>query len=59
MHEHELQPKIRRRFFATTYSDHDGPIFPNLAKDIIPGGPNQLWVSDTTYGAPRPNRGGI
>lgn len=49
MREHDLRPKIRRRFIATTDSDHDGPIFPNLAKDIIPSGPNQLWVSDITY----------
>jgi putative transposase len=27
----------------------DGPIFPNLAKDVVPTGPNQLWVADTTY----------
>ncbi|MER9390228.1 IS3 family transposase [Mesorhizobium sp. M0435] len=26
--EHGLQPKIKRRFVATTDSDHDGPIFP-------------------------------
>jgi len=49
MREHDLQPKVRRRFIATTDSDHDGPIFPNLAKDIVPSGPNQLWVSDITY----------
>ncbi|MFU0507945.1 IS3 family transposase [Pseudaminobacter sp. NGMCC 1.201702] len=49
MREHDLQPKMRRRFVATTDSDHDGPIFPNLAKDIAPTGPNQLWVSDITY----------
>ncbi|MCA1371897.1 IS3 family transposase [Bradyrhizobium sp. BRP14] len=49
MREHDLRPKIRRRFIATTDSDHDGSIFPNLAKDIIPSGPNQLWVSDITY----------
>lgn len=49
MREHGLQPRIRRRFVATTDSDPDGPIFPNLAKDIVPAGPNQLWVSDITY----------
>ena len=49
MREHDLQPKITRRFIVTTDSDHDGPIFPNLAKDIVPTGPNQLWVSDITY----------
>jgi putative transposase len=49
MREHALQPKIRRRFVATTDSDHDGPIFPNLAKDIVPSSPNQLWVCDITY----------
>ncbi|RWX63085.1 transposase, partial [Mesorhizobium sp. M4B.F.Ca.ET.089.01.1.1] len=32
MREHGLQPKIRRRFIATTDSDHGGPIFPNLAQ---------------------------
>jgi len=49
MREHDLQPRIRRRFVATTDSNHDGPIFPNLATDTVPTGPNQLWVSDITY----------
>jgi putative transposase len=49
MREHGLQPKVRRRFVATTDSDHDSPIFSNLAKDVVPTGPNQLWVSDITY----------
>ena len=39
----------RRRFVATTDSDHDEPIFPNLAKDMVLDGPNQLWVADITY----------
>lgn len=49
MREHDLQPRIRRRFVATTDSNHGGPIFPNLAKEIVPTGPNELWVSDITY----------
>ena len=32
MREHDLQPRLRRRFVATTDSDHDEPIFPNLAQ---------------------------
>ncbi len=49
MREHDLQPRMRRRYVATTDSDHDQPIFPNRAKDMIINGPNQLWVSDITY----------
>ncbi|WP_240790220.1 IS3 family transposase [Roseomonas sp. HF4] len=49
MREHGLQPRRRRRYVATTDSDHDGPIFPDLAKDVVPDGPNQLWVADLTY----------
>lgn len=49
MREHDFQPRMRRRFTATTDSDHDQPIFPNLARDIIPDGPDQLWVADITY----------
>ena len=36
MREHDLQPKRRRRYVATTDSDHAGPIFPDLAKDVVP-----------------------
>src|SRR5262249_4243505 len=49
MREHALNPKQRRRFVATTDSDHNYPIFPNLAKNMKLGGPNQLWVADITY----------
>jgi len=49
MREYDLQPKPRRRYVATTDSNHTGPIFPDLAKDVIPDRPNQLWVADLTY----------
>ena len=49
MRQHDLQPKRRRRFIATTDSDHDSPIFSNRAKDVTADRPNQLWVADITY----------
>ena len=49
MREHALNPKQHRRFIATTDSDHDYPIFPDLANNMTPEGPNQLWVADITY----------
>ena len=49
MREHGLSPKQRRRYVTTTDSDHDEPIIPNLAADMAPDGPNQLWVADITY----------
>lgn len=49
MREQGLQPKLRRRFVATTNSSHDGPIFADLAREMTPDGPDQLWVADLTY----------
>lgn len=49
MRAHDLHPRRRRRFVTTTDSDHDSPIFPNLAKGLVVDGPNQLWVGDLTY----------
>lgn len=49
MREQDLGVRPQRRFVVTTNSDHDGPIFPDLAKDLAPSGPDQLWVADLTY----------
>ena len=49
MREHALHPPHRRRFTATTDSDHDGPIFPDRSRDCEVKGPNRLWVADLTY----------
>lgn len=45
----DLSVQPRRRYVATTDSDQDGPIYLNLARDIVSSGPNQLWVADLTY----------
>ena len=49
MRENGLQVRPLRRFVRTTDSDHQSPIFPNLAADVIPDGPDQLWVADLSY----------
>jgi len=49
MREQDLRVRPKRRLVVTTNSDHDGPIFPDLAKDLAPTGPDQLWVADLTY----------
>ena len=43
------QLRRRRRYIATTDSNHDQPIFLDRSKDIILDGPDQLWVADLTY----------
>jgi putative transposase len=48
MREQGLRVRPKRRFVVTTNGDHDGPIFPDLAKDLTPTGPDQLWVADLT-----------
>ncbi len=49
MREHDLNPRRKRRFVRTTDSDHDGPVFPNIARGFEAHGPDQLWVADITY----------
>jgi len=49
MREHDLNPRRKRRFVATTESNHDGPVFSNIARGFEAHGPDQLWVADITY----------
>src|ERR1700737_3590394 len=49
MREHALNPRQRRRFIATTDSDHDCPIFPNLAKNMKLDGPTPLGGAQLPY----------
>ncbi len=46
---HDLNPRRRRRFTKTTDSDHDGPIYPLVARDFETHAPDQLWVGDITF----------
>ncbi|HLH74538.1 MAG TPA: IS3 family transposase [Chloroflexota bacterium] len=45
MRERGLQVRPLRRFVRTTDSEHDSPIFPNLARGFIATGADQLWLS--------------
>jgi putative transposase len=44
-----LLAKRRRRGCITTFSKHRFRKYPNLIKEFVPTGPNQLWVADITY----------
>ena len=39
----------KRKFIATTDSNHDCRVYPNLARSMALTGINQLWVADITY----------
>ena len=39
----------KRKFILTTDSHHELRIYPNLAKDMVLTGINQLWIADITY----------
>ncbi len=61
MRHHGIRAIMARRFRAcTTDSRHDWPIAPNrLAQNFVAERPNQVWLADITYGAPRPGRSGV
>ena len=49
MREDNLLCLRRRKFVVTTDSNHDRPVYPNLARGMVLTGINQLWVADITY----------
>lgn len=49
MREENLVRCPKKRFVATTNSDHRLPVYPNIAADMDITAPDQLWVSDLTY----------
>jgi transposase InsO family protein len=49
MREDNLLCLRKRRFVVTTDSNHALPVYPNLARDMVLTGINQLWRSDITY----------
>jgi putative transposase len=49
MREDNLLCLRRRKFVVTTNSNHDRPVYPNLARGMVLTGIDQLWVADITY----------
>jgi len=50
MRENGIRGRHKRRFKATTDSQHSLPVADNvLARDFTPSEPNQVWTSDITY----------
>ena len=55
-----LQGIICGKPIRTTFPDKTAPSpLDRVKRQFKAAAPNRLWVSDFTYGAPRPNRGGI
>ncbi len=49
MREDNLLCVRRRKFVVTTDSQHDLPVYPNLARQMVLTHVDQLWVADITY----------
>jgi transposase InsO family protein len=44
------QPALRKRkIVVTTDSNHGRKVYPNLARDLVPTGVDQLWRADITF----------
>jgi putative transposase len=49
MREDNLLCVRRRKFLVTTDSNHGRTVYPNLARELVLSGVNQLWIADLTY----------
>jgi len=49
MREDNLLCLRRRKFAVTTDSNHNRPVYANLAREMVLTGIDQLWVADITY----------
>lgn len=49
MREEALLCQRKRRFVVTTDARHGWGRYPNLLRDRVVDGPNQVWVADLTY----------
>ena len=58
MRENDLNPRKRRRFTRTTDSDHDGPVFPFVARDLAATAPTSSG-SATSPTSPSPGASSI
>jgi len=49
MREDNLLCVRKRKFVITTDSNHGRTVYPNLARELVLTGVNQLWIADLTY----------
>ena len=49
MRELGIKARIKRKYVTTTNSKHSNWVYPNLIKDFLTTGINQVWCSDITY----------
>jgi putative transposase len=49
MRESDLLCRVKRKWIATTNSNHYFPVYPNLIKGVVISQINQVWLADITY----------
>jgi putative transposase len=50
MAQHGIRARHKRKYIATTNSNHDLPVAPNLLeRDFTANAPNLVWTTDITY----------